>query len=146
MHACMHDCIYANACMHIQMHACKRMQTAAHACMQMHAETPARMQKRLYACNRMHAYADACMHACMHIQTHACKCMHARICKCMHASVGCTCMQEKRRHNDMTHKWTCLLRSPDGEDISHFIKKVVFELDPSFVNPRRSPITQGFRV
>ncbi|CDJ38590.1 hypothetical protein, conserved, partial [Eimeria tenella] len=39
---------------------------------------------------------------------------------------------EKRRHNDMTHKWTCLLRSPDGEDISHFIKKVVFELDPSF--------------
>ncbi|KAL8448602.1 hypothetical protein Emag_003917 [Eimeria magna] len=42
---------------------------------------------------------------------------------------------EKRRHNDMTHKWTCLLRSPEGEDISYFIKKVVFELDPSFVNP-----------
>ena len=58
-------------------------------------------------------------------------------------------VQEKRRHNDMTHKWTCLLRSPDGEDISYFIKKVVFELDPSFVNPRRSKRTAkglGFKV
>ncbi|KAL8432888.1 hypothetical protein ACSSS7_004291 [Eimeria intestinalis] len=30
------------------------------------------------------------------------------------------------------------LAAAGGEDISYFIKKVVFELDPSFVNPRRS--------
>ncbi|KAL8273013.1 hypothetical protein Esti_003066 [Eimeria stiedai] len=54
--------------------------------------------------------------------------------------------QEKRRHNDMTHKWTCLLRSPEGEDISYFIKKVVFELDPSFVNPRRTLTAPPYEV
>ncbi|KAL8453771.1 hypothetical protein Emed_000712 [Eimeria media] len=53
---------------------------------------------------------------------------------------------EKRRHNDMTHKWTCLLRSPEGEDISYFIKKVVFELDPSFVNPRRTLTAPPYEV
>ncbi|KAL8433455.1 hypothetical protein Efla_001273 [Eimeria flavescens] len=46
----------------------------------------------------------------------------------------------------MTHKWTCLLRSPEGEDISYFIKKVVFELDPSFVNPRRTLTAPPYEV
>lgn len=37
----------------------------------------------------------------------------------------------------MTHKWVCLLRSPDNENMSHYIRKVQFDLDPSFLNPRR---------
>lgn len=45
--------------------------------------------------------------------------------------------QEKRKYGNMTHKWTCLLRCPNNSDISLFINKVIFELDPSFVFPRR---------
>lgn len=45
--------------------------------------------------------------------------------------------QEKRKHGNMTHKWTCLLRCPNNSDISLFISKVIFELDPSFLFPRR---------
>ncbi|CBZ54834.1 YEATS family protein, related [Neospora caninum Liverpool] len=45
---------------------------------------------------------------------------------------------EKKKYNDMTHKWTCLLRALNGEDLTYCVKKVVFELDPSFVNPKRT--------
>ncbi|CRG93391.1 gas41 homologue, putative [Plasmodium gallinaceum] len=45
--------------------------------------------------------------------------------------------QEKRKYGNMTHKWTCLLRCPNSSDISLFINKVVFELDPSFIYPKR---------
>lgn len=45
--------------------------------------------------------------------------------------------QEKRKFGNMTHKWTCLLRCPDSTDISLIINKVIFDLDPSFMYPRR---------
>ncbi|SBO25402.1 gas41 homologue, putative [Plasmodium knowlesi strain H] len=45
--------------------------------------------------------------------------------------------QEKRKFGNMTHKWTCLLRCPNYSDLSLFIQKVVFELDPSFIYPKR---------
>ncbi|VWU50981.1 YEATS domain-containing protein, putative [Hepatocystis sp. ex Piliocolobus tephrosceles] len=45
--------------------------------------------------------------------------------------------QEKRKYGNMTHKWTCLLRCPNLTDISLFITKVIFELDPSFIYPKR---------
>ncbi|ORM39917.1 Protein AF-9 -like protein [Babesia sp. Xinjiang] len=44
---------------------------------------------------------------------------------------------EKKRYGSMTHRWTCLLRSPTNENMTHYIKKVQFDLDPSFINPRR---------
>ncbi|PHJ16649.1 gas41, partial [Cystoisospora suis] len=53
---------------------------------------------------------------------------------------------EKRKFNDMTHKWTCLLRALNGEDLTYCIKKVVFELDPSFVNPRRTISSPPYEV
>ncbi|VTZ69714.1 YEATS domain-containing protein, putative [Plasmodium chabaudi chabaudi] len=45
--------------------------------------------------------------------------------------------QEKRKYGNMTHKWTCLLRCPNSSDLSLFVTKVVFELDPSFIYPKR---------
>ncbi|GAB64469.1 gas41 homologue, partial [Plasmodium cynomolgi strain B] len=45
--------------------------------------------------------------------------------------------QEKRKFGNMTHKWTCLLRCPNYSDLSLFVQKVVFELDPSFIYPKR---------
>ncbi|AFZ81571.1 YEATS family domain-containing protein [Theileria equi strain WA] len=44
---------------------------------------------------------------------------------------------EKKRYGSMTHRWVCLLRSPDDENMTHYIKKVQFDLDPSFLNPKR---------
>eukprot|EP01101_Sappina_pedata_P000363 TRINITY_DN10388_c0_g1_i1.p1 TRINITY_DN10388_c0_g1~~TRINITY_DN10388_c0_g1_i1.p1 ORF type:complete len:221 (+),score=53.07 TRINITY_DN10388_c0_g1_i1:60-665(+) len=37
-----------------------------------------------------------------------------------------------------THRWTCYLRGPANEDLSHFIKKVVFTLHSSFEKPKRA--------
>ncbi|KAH7650183.1 transcription factor TFIIF [Cryptosporidium bovis] len=45
--------------------------------------------------------------------------------------------EQKKRGDNATHSWTCFLRSPDNEDISYYIKKVVFSLHPSFLNPNR---------
>ncbi|SCD22391.1 gas41 homologue, putative [Plasmodium ovale] len=45
--------------------------------------------------------------------------------------------QEKRKYGNMTHKWTCLLRCPNSSDLSLFVTKVIFELDPSFIYPKR---------
>ena len=36
-----------------------------------------------------------------------------------------------------THRWVTFVRGPNNEDISYFIKKVVFTLHPSFQNPVR---------
>jgi hypothetical protein len=36
-----------------------------------------------------------------------------------------------------THKWMCYIRGVKGEDISYFVKKVVFNLHPSFPNPKK---------
>eukprot|EP01097_Dermamoeba_algensis_P007987 TRINITY_DN516_c0_g2_i1.p1 TRINITY_DN516_c0_g2~~TRINITY_DN516_c0_g2_i1.p1 ORF type:complete len:259 (-),score=66.96 TRINITY_DN516_c0_g2_i1:660-1400(-) len=43
----------------------------------------------------------------------------------------------KKTEEGHTHKWTVFLRSPQNEDYSSFIKKVVFCLHPSFVPPKR---------
>ena len=36
-----------------------------------------------------------------------------------------------------THDWTVLVRGEDGQDIRHFVEKVVFFLHESFPKPRR---------
>jgi len=43
----------------------------------------------------------------------------------------------KKAEETKTHKWTAYLRGPNNEDLSYFIKKVVFQLHPSFKNPKR---------
>lgn len=37
-----------------------------------------------------------------------------------------------------THIWTIFVRSPTGEDISYFVKKVVFKLHETYPNPIRT--------
>ncbi|GFE53425.1 gas41 [Babesia ovis] len=53
---------------------------------------------------------------------------------------------EKKRYGSMTHRWTCLLRSPTNENMTHYIKKVQFDLDPSFINPRRVLTAMPYEV
>ncbi|KAK1444402.1 protein AF-9-like domain containing protein [Babesia gibsoni] len=53
---------------------------------------------------------------------------------------------EKKRYGSMTHRWTCLLRSPTNENMTHYIKKVQFDLDPSFLNPKRVLTTMPYEV
>ncbi|GBE58726.1 gas41 [Babesia ovata] len=53
---------------------------------------------------------------------------------------------EKKRYGSMTHRWTCLLRSPTNENMTHYVKKVQFDLDPSFLNPRRVLTTMPYEV
>ena len=45
-----------------------------------------------------------------------------------------------------THKWTCYLRGPNGEDLSVCIQKVVFQLHPSFTQPVRELVEPPFEV
>lgn len=42
------------------------------------------------------------------------------------------------RCRSQSHKWTTYVRSANNEDLSVLIKKVVFQLHPSFANPTRS--------
>ena len=44
------------------------------------------------------------------------------------------------------HAWCCYVRGTENEDISKFIKKVVFELDPSFPEPKISIENPPFEV
>uniref|UniRef100_A0A3B0NEK0 YEATS family, putative n=2 Tax=Theileria annulata TaxID=5874 RepID=A0A3B0NEK0_THEAN len=44
---------------------------------------------------------------------------------------------EKKRYGSMTHRWVCILRSLDDENMAHYVKRVQFDLDPSFLNPKR---------
>jgi YEATS domain-containing protein 4 len=37
-----------------------------------------------------------------------------------------------------THKWSIFVRGVAGEDISYFVKKVVFKLHETYPNPVRS--------
>ncbi|KAK1933184.1 YEATS family protein [Babesia divergens] len=53
---------------------------------------------------------------------------------------------EKKRYGSMTHRWTCLLRSVNDENMTHYIKKVQFDLDPSFLNPKRVLTTMPYEV
>jgi transcription initiation factor IIF auxiliary subunit len=43
----------------------------------------------------------------------------------------------KKADDTKTHRWTTYVRGPHNEDLSYFIKKVVFTLHPSFPNPVR---------
>lgn len=36
-----------------------------------------------------------------------------------------------------SHRWTCFVRGPDGEDLSHCVSAVEFALHPSFEEPLR---------
>ncbi|KAH7591732.1 Protein AF-9 -like protein [Nakaseomyces glabratus] len=40
--------------------------------------------------------------------------------------------------SEHTHLWTIFVRSPTGDDISYFIKKVVFKLHETYPNPVRT--------
>ncbi|ORX34879.1 yeats-domain-containing protein, partial [Piromyces finnis] len=44
---------------------------------------------------------------------------------------------QKKLENGHTHRWTVFVRGVNGEDISTYIKKVVFRLHESFENPNR---------
>ena len=45
-----------------------------------------------------------------------------------------------------THAWTLFVRGVHGEDISYFIKKVVFKLHESFPNPLRGNLPSARRM
>ena len=47
-------------------------------------------------------------------------------------------LHRANRNDNATHRWYCTLRSPNCEDTSYFIRKVVFNLHSSFVNPQRT--------
>lgn len=42
-----------------------------------------------------------------------------------------------------THDWTILVRGEDGQNISHFVEKVVFFLHESFPKPKRGELCVG---
>ena len=44
----------------------------------------------------------------------------------------------KKAEEKASHKWVCYVRGVNNEDLSYFIKKVVFTLHPSFKIPIRS--------
>ena len=46
----------------------------------------------------------------------------------------------KKPEGDHTHKWTVYVRGAHDEDISSYIKRVVFRLHESFPNPSRCTI------
>lgn len=52
----------------------------------------------------------------------------------------------KKADEFATHKWTLFVRGPNGEDISCFIEKVVFNLHPSFAVPVREIREPPFEV
>jgi len=52
----------------------------------------------------------------------------------------------KKATETASHRWTVYLRSLDDEDISHFLKKVVFHLHNSFQNPLREMTLPPYEV
>eukprot|EP00899_Mesostigma_viride_P007279 jgi/Mesvir1/16552/Mv10093-RA.1 len=52
----------------------------------------------------------------------------------------------KKADEYRSHRWTVYIRSPDNDDISYFIKKVVFQLHASFAKPTRSVEAAPFQV
>lgn len=45
-----------------------------------------------------------------------------------------------------THLWTIFVRGPQGEDISYYVKKVVFKLHDTYTDPIRSVETPPFEL
>lgn len=54
--------------------------------------------------------------------------------------------QGKKADEQNSHKWACYVRGYDNEDISSFIKKIVFTLHPSFSNPVRTVERAPFEI
>ena len=54
--------------------------------------------------------------------------------------------QGKKAHPEKTHRWTCYVRGPDGEDVSGWVDKVTFTLHPSFEQPVRELTVPPFEV
>jgi len=54
--------------------------------------------------------------------------------------------QGKKADEHNSHKWACYVRGSDDEDISTYVKKVVFQLHPSFSNPTRSIEKPPFEI
>jgi len=52
----------------------------------------------------------------------------------------------KKADPNRTHKWTCYVRGPANEDLSYFIRKVVFQLHSSFEKPKRDISRNPFEV
>ena len=49
-----------------------------------------------------------------------------------------TSLNNKKADDQHTHKWKVFVRGANNEDISYYVKKVVFKLHESFANPNRS--------
>ena len=49
----------------------------------------------------------------------------------------------KKPENDHTHKWTVFVRGFNNEDISTYVRKVVFKLHESFLQPIRGIINEN---
>lgn len=47
----------------------------------------------------------------------------------------------KKPENEHTHKWTVFVRGFNNEDISTYVRKVVFKLHESFAQPNRGTLT-----
>jgi len=54
--------------------------------------------------------------------------------------------QGKKADPAHTHKWTAFVRGPQNEDISYFVKKIVFYLHESFERPKRVVTHHPFEV
>ncbi|BFZ53496.1 NuA4 histone H4 acetyltransferase complex and the SWR1 complex subunit [Savitreella phatthalungensis] len=52
----------------------------------------------------------------------------------------------KNPASDHTHEWTVCVKGVKDEDISHFVKKVVFKLHDTYPNPSRSIEAPPFEV
>ncbi|CAG8504976.1 14501_t:CDS:2 [Ambispora leptoticha] len=53
---------------------------------------------------------------------------------------------KKSAETDHTHKWTVSVKGVNGEDISYFIKKVVFKLHETYQNPLRTVESPPFEI
>ncbi|BDA40670.1 Protein AF-9 homolog [Coccomyxa sp. Obi] len=52
----------------------------------------------------------------------------------------------KKATETQSHKWYLYVRGLNGEDIGHIIKKVVFNLHPTFPNPTREVTVHPFEI
>ncbi|KAG2430163.1 hypothetical protein HXX76_010262 [Chlamydomonas incerta] len=52
----------------------------------------------------------------------------------------------KKANDSVTHRWTVYARGANGEDLSHIISKVTFELHHTFTNPHRVCLQAPYEV
>ena len=50
---------------------------------------------------------------------------------------GSSAVAIKKPDSDHTHKWTIFVRGYQNEDISPYVRKVIFKLHESFLQPNR---------